>query len=150
MPFGAESMFEGDVFDFNSSKPATAEVTMWMAVVAQVWIDAFTEGEAIRGARPHEWIDVRAEARRWLLLDFGGWKSDRDDVCGNANLDGDAVRRAAIRRLELAHVEDEQRRTVALVEIDRAFMALVAREATMRRGEITRAMRFLAEREANL
>ena len=152
MPTTAESFFHGDPFhdQVNGTASASPDVRMWQAVVMQAWVDAFTEGEAIRGARPYEWDVVRSEARRWLLLDHGGWKRDRDDVCDNADLDGDAVRRAAIKRMETASIEDTNRRAVALAAIDRAFESLMAREDKMRRADVTRAVRHLAIREANL
>ena len=72
-PSAESDFFQGDpFFDQQDAKPeAPAEVRLWQAVVFQVWLDAFTTGEVIRGARPYEWDTIRAEARRWLLLDFG-------------------------------------------------------------------------------
>ena len=153
MPHGAESIFQGDPSHYqeDNGSPANSEVNMWCAVITQAWIDAFTEGEAIRGARPYEWDTVRAEARRWLLINHSGWKRDRDDVCARAGFDGDMVRREAVKRMEMARIEDVARRETALAGIDRAFESLLAREAAgMKRGEVTRAMRHLAYREANI
>jgi len=140
---------EDDIFDFDAAKPSSPEVRLWVAVVMRAWDDAFTDAW-ILGARPHEWADVRAASRRWLLLNHDGWKRDRDEVCAMAGLDGDTVRQAAMKRLKTAKVEDEARRAEALAKVDRAFEELVERENKMKPGEVTRAMRHLADREANL
>ena len=85
------------------------------------------------------------------MINHSGWKSDRDEVCVRADLDGDVVRRAAVKRMELARIEDNARREKALAVIDRSFEGLLVREAAgMKRGEVTRAMRHLADREANV
>ena len=150
MPVGAENIFHGDPSHGHEDATANCDVWLWQAVVSRVWEDAFSPSW-ILGARPEEWEVVRAEARRWLLINHSGWKEDRDEVCVRADLDGDVVRRAAVKRMELARIEDMARREKALAAIDRSFESLLAREAAgMKRGEVTRAMRHLAEREASL
>ena len=150
MPAGAESIFYGDPSHGHVDATANCDVWLWQAVIARVWDDAFSPSW-ILGARPEEWEGVRAEARRWLLIDFGTWREDRDEVCCHADLDGDVVRRAAIKRMELARIEDKTRREKELAAIDRSFENLLASEAAgMRRADVSRAMRYLAEREASL
>ena len=84
-------------------------------------------------------------------MDFGEWKADREDVCVMADLDPDAVRNAAVKRLELAKAtDDEKRRAARIAEIDAAFLDLVAREDSLKPWEINRTMKHLAAREARL
>ena len=150
MPAGAESLFHGDPSHGHEDATANCDVWLWQAVVARCWEDAFSPSW-ILGARPEEWEVVRAEARRWLLINHSAWREDRDEVCCRADLDGDEVRQAAVKRMELARIEDNARRETALAGIDRAFENLLAREASgMLRGNITRALRHLADREANV
>lgn len=151
MPSAAESLFQGDPFHGQEDNDATAncDVGLWQAVVSRVWEDAFS-ASWILGVRPEDWETVRAEARRWLLIDHSAWKEDRDEVCCRADLDGDIVRRAAVKRMELARIEDRARREKVLAEIDRAFENLLARADTMKRGNVTRALRHLATREASV
>ena len=152
IPFGAEHLFHGDPFhdQEDDGGPTNADVKLWQAVVARCWEDGFAESW-ILGSRPEEWEVVRAEARRWLLINHSGWKSDRDEVCVRADLDGDVVRRAAVKRMELARIEDNARREKALAAIDGSFEGLLVREAAgMKRGEVTRSLRHLAYREANV
>ena len=93
---------------------------------------------------------VRAEARRWLLLDFGVWREDREIVCTAAGVDPDVVRRAAQRRNELAGVEDQERDRRERASIDMAMATLVVRSPSLNRVRVSRELRTLAMREANI
>ena len=74
-------------------KRSSPEAELFLSVVARCWEDAFvcsnvTMKNTDRKCAPDM---VRAEARRWFLLDFGEWKADREDVCLMAGLDPDAL-----------------------------------------------------------
>ena len=147
----SEEMLEGNHIP-APAKSISSETEMWCAVVARVWDDAFLASDVWlkNSERSCDPDLVRSQARRWLLLDFGTVKSDREEVCTNANINPDMVRAAAIKRMELAKVEDVARREAQLANLDAAFEALIAREVTMRKSEVTRAMSHLADREANV
>ncbi len=110
----------GSHLDFDTGREISPEQTLWLAVVGRCWLDAF---ESITG-RANDPSIVRAEARRWLVHDFADWKSDRKMVCEMAGVDSDVIRDAARRRLK------ETRMTKAM-ELDRAFVALVACSESM-------------------
>lgn len=141
-----------DVFDPDpdEDKPSSPEVALWLAVVARVWEDAFACSDAsiINTDRTCEPDMVRAEARRWLLLDFGEWKADREEVCARAGLDPDMIRAEARRRNKLAQVEDAERRQIEIATIDRAFRAMIARADSMTKAQISTSIRQMARREA--
>ena len=122
---------------------------MWLAIVARLWGDAWTATDvwirnSDRGCNPEL---VRNEARRWLLLNFGDWKTDRETVCGAAGLDPDVIRRAALRRKALAEVEDQERDQRERESIDRAMESLAVRASSMQPGRVNRSLRDLVERE---
>ena len=123
-----------------------------MAVIARMWDDAWTASDTwIRNSDRHcEPSLVRAEARRWLLLDHGDWKTDREEVCAAAGIDPDVIRGAAVRRHELAGVADQERDRLERESIDRAMVRLAEKEPHMMPGRVNRALRDLAERELTL
>lgn len=144
--------FEGDIFDFDAAKPPSPEEELWLAVVARVWEDAFEASDvwlqnSDRTCSPDL---VRAEARRWLVHDFGDFRRDREEICVRAGLDPDAIHKAAIRRNKLAKVEDTERRGAEIIAIDRTFARLAANENVWTRERVTRTLRELVEREARL
>ena len=149
----ADDFLQGTVFPEDADPSSSGEVRLYQAVLARVWSDAFILADVSIQAtdRPCDPSIVRAEARRWLTLDFGEWKADRADVCVMADLDPDAVRNAAVKRLELAKATDDvERRAARIAEIDAAFLDLVAREDNMKPWEVNRTMKSLAAREARL
>ena len=127
---------------------------MFRAVLVGCWEDAFvcTDAAILNTDGTADPTIIRASARRWLTLDFGDWKEDLGDICEQAGLGGEVVRAAAVRRLELAKIEDAKRREVEARKIDRAFLAMVEREAdgSMTPPQVTASLRHLAEREARL
>ena len=148
----SDECFEGDYLP-DTSKPISPEKDLWQSVLLTAWNDAFlasnwwlqqTEGKA---SNPEA---LRGEARRFLTSNIQPWQSDREEVCDRADVDPDMLRAAALKRLELARVEDVARREGELAALDRAFENLMAREDRMKKGEVTRAMRHLAVREANI
>ena len=153
LPQSADDFLQGSAFQEDPENPSSPEVRLYQAVIARVWSDAFILADVSIQAtdRPCDPSIVRAEARRWLLLDFGDWKADREDVCILAGLDPDAVRRAAVKRLELVKATDDvERRAARIADIDAAFLDLVAREDSMPPWRINQAVKHLAEREAVL
>jgi hypothetical protein len=148
-----DDFLQGVAFQEDPDGRSSGEVRLYQAVIARVWSDAFILADVSIQAtdRPCDPSIVRAEARRWLTLDFGEWKADREDVCVMADLDPDAVRNAAVKRLELAKATDDvERRAARIAEIDAAFLDLVAREDNMKPWEVNRTMKSLAAREARL
>ena len=150
----ADDFLEGDVYDFDAAKPSSPEIDLFLAVVFRMWEDAFVCGNSAlkttdRRCQPDM---IRAAARRWLLLDFGDWKADREEICAMAGLDPDVVHAAAVKRLELAHVEDQERTRTERAAIDKAFAAMLERDAsgTITPSGVTTTLRVLADREACL
>ena len=148
----SEELFVGDVPAARHGPEASGEAAMWLAVIARVWEDAFVSSDvwiinSDRGADP---ALVRSSARRWLLLNHGDWREDRETVCASAGVDPDVVRRAAQRRNELAGVEDQERNRRERESIDTAMATLVARSPSLDRVRVTRELRTLAMREANI
>ena len=84
----SEEMLEGNHIP-TTAKSISSEVEMWAAVIMTAWNDAFLASDVWlkNSDRSCEPDLVRAEARRWLLLDFGTFKSDREEVCEMANID---------------------------------------------------------------
>ncbi len=114
-------------------RPITAERRLWMSVIARAWLDAFEASDwflrASESKLRHLDFDpamVRQEARRWLTLDFGEWKSYRETVCDLAGVDEQMLRNAA--RCSLNLVKADQRPTVEIVNLDTMFAALLDRE----------------------
>ena len=147
-----DDVFEGDVIDREMAKSSSPEVELWLAVVSRIWEDAWVSSNvSIRNT--DRYCDpslVRAEARRWLLLDHGSWRTDREEVCAAAGIDPDVIRGAAVRRHELAGVADQERNRLERESIDRAMVRLAEKEPHMMPGRVNRALRDLAERELTL
>ena len=80
-------------------------------------------------------------------MDHGTWKADREEICGAAGLDPDTIHAAAVKRNELAQVEDLERNRRERDAIDRAMARLVERAPFMMLGRVNRAMRELSARE---
>ena len=131
-----------------------AETSLWAAVVSRAWSDAFLASDiwlynSQRGCDPST---VRAEARRWLILDFGDWRDDREAVCLAADLSPDMIRDGALRRIDLARIEDKARREKQQSKLDQAFEELLQMEE---RGDLTKnqmslRLRGLAIRETQI
>ena len=120
--------------------------TLWIAVVAQAWNDAFMAPRSIpAGSTPGQADMARGEARRWLTLDFGDWANDRETVCELAGVDPDMLRRVARRKLDSIRSE---RPGAEVIDIDRAFARLLAAESRMDSGELDTALQRLAELES--
>lgn len=125
---------------------SSVERTLWIAVMARAWDDAFTApGSIPAGATPGQADVVRAEARRWLILNFGRWREDRGTVCSLASVDPDMLRRAAQRKLDSIRSE---RPGAEVIDIDRAFAKLLAAESRMNPSELDAALSDLARLEA--
>ena len=147
LPPSADDFLQGVHLPDDADKENTPEVRLYRAVVARAWGDAFGESWII-GARPHEWIDVRAEARRWLVLDHSGWKADREEVCVIAGIDPDHLRDAARTKLAAVKIaEAEKRRKVETFEIDLAFSILLDGAEDMGVVALDAALADLAGRE---
>ncbi len=142
----------GDHLPDNADKLSSPEVALWLAVVARVWEDAFVSTNATLKTTDLrcEPDMVRAEARRWLLLDFGTWREDREAVCIMAGLDPDAIHEAALRRNKLAVVEDQERDRLEREAIDRAMERLAEREHRLPRTHVSSSLCALAARELAL
>ena len=146
---GAGSILEG-VHISAEGPPITSETNLWAAVVFRAWSDAFVVSNiwlhnSQRGCDPDI---VRAEARRWLLLDFGDWRRDRETVCLAANLSPDMIRDAALKRIKSAHIEDKARRDKERASIDKAFEDLLAASEGLSKRNTSVKLRVLAIREA--
>ena len=93
-----------------ADRPTIVERDLWLAVVRRVLEDGLGTADLLPGFRAR--MDdsfARAEARRWLVLDFGTWAEDREEVCTLAGLDPDAIRDLARRRLALVKMADAER-----------------------------------------
>ena len=143
----------GEGHHFDATTPVTLpEINLFLAVVARVWDDAWLASNATlqNTDRRCEPDLVRAEARRWLLLDFGEFRADREEICTMAGLDPDAIRRAAIRRNKLAVADDQERDRQEREAIDRAMANLAERENRLMPGQINRTLKELIRREEQL
>ena len=121
IPFGADDFIEGDAANaLATGKLISGEQALWLAVVGRCWLDAFeTNDPGLRNT--DSTCDpeiVRAQARRWLTLDFAGWCEDRETVCIMAGIEPDLIRDAARRRLRATRIE-------AANDLDRSFLRLV-------------------------
>ena len=140
----SDELLEGDGGnDQVTGKSASPETELWLAVIDRAWLDAFTAtDETLRNIyRTADPAVTRGEARRWLTLNFGDWREDREMVCDLASLDPDAVRATAVRRLALAKIEDIDQRVAKIEALDRTFESLVARAGTLTKRHVTRTMR---------
>jgi len=148
----SEELFVGDVIDTRHGPTISGEAALWIAVIARAWADAFTasNGMIIASERRADPNVVRASARRWLLLNFGEWREDREIVCTAAGVDPDVICRAARRRAELAEAEDQERNRGERESIDRAMESLVERASYLGRKRVSQDLRNLAIREANI
>ena len=144
-----DDVFEGDVHDLDNRPAASPEVELWLAVVSRIWEDAFVSSNvSIRNTDRHCDPDmIRAEARRWLLLNHGDWRRDREEICARAGVCPDAIHSAAVRRNKLAKAEDTERNRRERVSVDMAMARLVERAPFMMLGRVNRAMRELSARE---
>ncbi len=143
LPSGADEIFQGDVTHaLDTGRVISGEQAMWLAVVGRAWLDAFEASDAAlltidRRCDPDV---VRAQARRWLVIDHSGWKADREMVCSLAGVDPDTIRDAARRRLK-------ETRADAAHDLDRAFLALVACSETLDAAVLDEALAALAALE---
>lgn len=139
----------GDILDAEPDGPLRPEFELFLAVIWRAWEDAFVAtNQTLKNSDRHCQPDmIRAEARRWLTLNFGEWREDREDICDRAGVDPNAVRSAAVRRLELAGVEDAERDRLERESIDRAIVSLVERAHRLTRGAVGGALGELAQRE---
>ena len=130
----------------DSSDDSSVERTLWISVIAQAWNDAFTTPRSIpAGSTPGQADMVRGDARRWLTLDFGRWRDDRETVCELAVVDPDALRRMARKKLDSIKSE---RPGAEVIDLDEAFARLLAAESRMDPSELDAALSDLARLEA--
>ncbi len=140
---GADEIFQGDAAHTQATGRAISpEQAMWLAVVGRAWLDAFeTSDPGLKNTdRTCDPSIVRAQARRWLVLDFGGWRENRETVCIMAGVDPDTIRNAARRRLKATHTE-------AANDLDTAFLALVECSETLDAAAPDKALAALADLE---
>ena len=83
---------------------------------------------------------VRAQARRWLVLDHSGWSEDRETVCDLAGVDPALLRDAARRRLRATRAD-------AAHDLDRAFLRLVECSESLDAAALDKALAALAALE---
>ena len=151
---GADEIFQGDAANaLATGREISPEQAMWIAVVGRAWLDAFeTSDAALRTTdRRCDPDVVRAQARRWLVLDHSGWKADREMVCIMAGVDPDLIRSAARRRAACTASEDRRSkatRTEAANDLDTAFLALVACSETLDAAALDKALAALADLES--
>ena len=139
----SDELFQGDAAHGQAtSRVISPERAMWLAVLGRAWLDAFEASDAALRTidRPSDPEVVRAQARRWLVLDHSGWKADREKVCDLVGVDPDLIRDAARRRLK------ETRADVAH-DLDRAFLRLVECSESLDAAELDRALAALADLE---
>ncbi len=112
-------------------------------MVGRCWLDAFECSDAALRTidRRSEPEIVRAQARRWLVLDHSGWKEDRETVCIMAGVDPDLIRDAARRRLKAT-------RTEAANDLDTAFLRLVECSESLDAAALDKALAALADLES--
>ena len=146
---GADGLLEGS--HLPESEPAVSpERGLWLAVIATAWFDAFQASEAWlrntdRTADPQV---IRGESRRWLTMGGDcGYARDREEVCHLAGVDPDVIRHAARKRLAEIKAGAGAGTTAEVVNLDRAFAALLDNEATMVPDEIDKALEELAALE---
>lgn len=137
----------------DDDRPITPERRLWLSVIARCWADAFEASDWFLRAsetalkrRDFDPDATRGEARRWLILDFGEWKSDRETVCDLAGVDPDLVRNAA--RRKLARVKAGEKPAAEVVSLDSMFTRLLESETTMDPDELDTALAELAALEA--
>ncbi len=143
LPSGADEIFQGDAAHTQATGRAISpEQAMWLTVVGRAWLDAFeTSDPGLRTIdRRCDPDVVRAQARRWLVLDHSGWKADREMVCIMAGVDPDLIRSAARRRLKAT-------RTEAANDLDTAFLRLVECSESLDAAALDKALAALAALE---
>ena len=143
IPSGADDFFEGDAANaLATSRVISPEQHMWIAVLGRAWLDAFECSDAALRTidRRSEPEIVRAQARRWLVLDHSGWKEDRETVCIMAGVDPDLIRDAARRRLKAT-------RTEAANDLDTAFLRLVECSESLDAAALDKTLAALADLE---
>lgn len=148
----ADHVLEGD--HLPPPEPETSpECMLFKAVIARVWMDAFVASDAFLiassdGGKKEDFDPeyVRGEARRWLVLDFGDWKKDRETICHLADIDPELVRLAAKRKLQ--QLKENTKPAAEIVSLDAAFAALIENESTMDSAQIDKALSQLAALEA--
>ncbi|MEX0922112.1 MAG: hypothetical protein WDZ84_05000 [Rhodovibrionaceae bacterium] len=143
---GADTILEGEHIP-APEQLTSPERALWLAVLGTAWVDAF-EGSDFwlsntdRSADPEL---IRNESRRWLTLDFGNWKQDRETVCHLAGIDSDMLRQAA--RKKLAEVKRGAEPTAEVLSLDQAFAKLLEVEGSMDAEDIDAALAQLAKLE---
>lgn len=145
---GADSILQGE--HVPEAEPAVSpERGLWLSVIATAWNDAFIASDAwLRNSdrrRACEPELIRNESRRWLTLDFGDWKQDREHVCSLAGVDADVIRQAA--RKKLAEIKAGEAATAEIISLDAAFARLLDSESELTPAEIDSALAELATLE---
>ncbi len=154
IPSGADDFFEGDAAHAQATgRVISPEQAMWIAVVGRCWADAFECSDAALRTtdRRGDPAIVRAQARRWLVLDHSGWNEDRETVCIMAGVDPDVIRDAARRRAACTASEDRRlkaTRADAANDLDRAFLRLVECSESLDAAALDKALTTLAALES--
>lgn len=140
---GADEIFQGDYIP-DDEKSISPEQALWLAVIGRAYLDAFESSDFFLVQSERKNSDpaiLRAEARRWLVLDYGGWREDRETVCDLAGIDADLIRDAARRRLKVTRADKA-------MELDRAFVKLVACSESMDKTALDEALAALDDLES--
>lgn len=128
-------------------KRIPGHVRLALAVVGQVWLDAYVSTDAALNNtdRTRYPDDVRGEARRWLIFETGPWREDRQFWCDCAGVSETKLRKAAKRRLKLVKREE---RTATVIALDRAFATLLETAESMAPEALDSALAELAALES--
>ena len=158
----ADEIFEGGDVPHVTKDEISPEVRLWRAVLLLTWQDAFVHsawvlcGKAGGAADRDEIAErERKKAIRWLTLDYGRWREDRELICDLAGIDSELVRRLALARL--AQIEKPKESTVdrdalarrARVDLDRLLNQLLSR-ADLDDADVDSLLAEIAEMECEL
>lgn len=145
----SESIFKGEHLP-DDAPEIVPERALWLRVIGQAWVDAFEASDwfltITDKPRARDPDVIRAEARRWLTIDFGLDADDRQEICDLAGIDADALRSAAKQKLDA--VKAKEQTTAEVIALDRAFARLLESESTLDAATIDAALADLAELES--
>lgn len=90
--------------DFQTELQVMPEQRLFEAILLLAWNDAFGDcnspvSEKTHEDREHSRDIILSEARRWLTLNFGKWKADRELICHLAGLNPERVAERARQRI---------------------------------------------------
>lgn len=108
-------------------------IRLALAVLCQSWLDAFVMGDSAltNTDRVRYPDDLRNEGRRFLTSDILEIREDRIFWCDMTDgiVDAKKLQRAARKKLTQVKAAEAENRQAQEIALDRAFMALVDREA---------------------